>query len=172
VLVSETETAQVCDYGLSALVSNPTFAISLRSCRWLAPEITNPPSSKPLTASKSADVFAFAMLAVEVFTGEVPFGNTTEGSVAIQIASGKRPARPQSAERFGLTAGMWMFMEKCWMTNPSNRPTIDEVVRTWEGFVNAEKHGNHSLPRNPHTHGLTCCDATVPLRKKRFCGLF
>ena len=171
-LVSEAETAQVCDYGLSPLISNPTFAISLRSSRWLAPEIIDPLNSTPPTASKSADVFAFAMLAVEVFTGEVPFGNTTEGLVAVQIASGKRPARPQAAERFGLTVEMWMFIENCWMTNPSNRPTIDEVVRTWGGFVNAEKHGNHSLPQNPHTHGLTCCDVIVPLRKRRFCGLF
>jgi serine/threonine protein kinase len=205
VLISKTGTAQVCDYGLSPIISNPTFVATIGSSRWLAPEIIDPPSSNPSTASKSADVFAFAMLAVEVFTGVVPFGNMTEGSVAVQIADGGRPVRPQAAERLGLTVEMWKFIEKCWTANPRERPTIDEVVRTWEGFVSghvepssgspasqrrasrvpgrrsqfeefstvsAERRGGHSSPRNLHTHGPTCCEATTPLHKRRFCGLF
>jgi serine/threonine protein kinase len=136
VLISNTGTAQVSDYGLSPIISNPTFTTTIGSSRWLAPEIIDPPSSNPLTASESADVFAFAMLAVEVFAGEVPFGNMTEGSVAVQIADGKRPAKPRAAERLGLTVEMWAFIETCWGSNPSGRPTIDEVVRTLEGFVN------------------------------------
>ena len=89
-----------------------------------------------MTASKPADVFAFAMLAVEVFTGNVPFWNLKNESVVIQIAGGKRPPKPQAAEQLGLTAEMWRFIEKCWSGNPSKRPTIDEVVSTLEGFVN------------------------------------
>jgi len=87
-------------------------------------------------ASKSADVFAFAMLAAEVFSGKVPFGNMKNESVVVQIASGKRPAKPQAAEQLGLNAEMWKFIEKCWSANPNKRPAIDEVVRIWEGFVN------------------------------------
>jgi len=108
------------------------------SSRWLAPEIINPPSkatSKPPTASKPADVFAFAMITVEVFTGRVPFGDVGNTPVAIQIVGGKRPAKPQAAEQLGLTAEMWEFIGKCWTGNPNERPTIDEVVRTWEGFI-------------------------------------
>ena len=103
--------------------------------RWLAPEIIDSANSRPPSASKSADVFAFAMLTVEVFTGKVPFGNMKNGSIAIQIVNGKRPARPQGTEKLGLTAEMWKFIEKCWTANPKRRPTIDEMVRTWEGFV-------------------------------------
>ena len=142
-LISETGKAQVCDYGLNPIISNPIFTIAATpgvagSSRWLAPEIIDPPSKaglKPLTASKPADVFAFAMLAVEVFSGKVPFGNLKNESVVIHIASGKRPAKPQAAEQLGLTPEMWKFIEKCWGPNPSKRPTIDEVVRTWEGFI-------------------------------------
>ena len=135
-LISKTGTAQVCDYGLSPIISNPAFVTMIGSSRWLAPEIIDPSSSNPLTASKSADIFAFAMLAVEVFTGDVPFGSMTEGSVAVQITNGKRPTKPQVSEWLGLTAEMWKFIEKCWAANPSKRPTIDEVVTTWEGLVN------------------------------------
>jgi len=144
VVVSEAGIAQVCDYGLSAVISNPVFTIAATpgvagSSRWLAPEIIDPPrkaGSKPIAASKPADVFAFAMLAVEVFSGMVPFGNMKNESVVIQIASGKRPAKPQATEQLGLTAEMWKFIERCWNANPNKRPTIDQVVSTWEGFVN------------------------------------
>lgn len=143
-LISKNGKAQICDYGLSPIVSNPMFTVAATpgvagSSRWLAPEIIDPPSkasSKPLTASKPADIFAFAMLAVEVFSGRVPFGSMKNESVVIQIASGKRPAKPPAAEQLGLTAEMWKFIGKCWTANPNKRPTIDEVVRTWEGFVN------------------------------------
>ena len=140
-LISETGKAQICEYGLHPVISDPKFTIVTisGSSRWLAPEIINPLSkatSKPLTESKPADVFAFAMLAVEVFTGRVPFSNPGNMPVAIQIVGGNRPAKPQAAEQLGLTAEMWKFIENCWTTNPNGRPTIDEVVRTWEGFIN------------------------------------
>jgi len=143
VVISKTGRAQVCDYGLSPIISNPIFTVAATpgvagSSRWLAPEIIDPPkpSSKPIMASKSADVFAFAMLAVEMFSGKVPFGNMKNESVVVQIANGKRPAKPQAAEQLGLSAEMWKSIEKCWSANPNKRPSIDEVVRIWEGFVN------------------------------------
>ena len=142
-LISKTGKAQVCDYGLNPIISNPALTIAkipgvAGPSRWLAPEIIDPlskASPKSMRASKSADVFAFAMLAVEVFTGKVPFGNMKNESVVIQIASGKRPAKPRAAEQLGLTMEMWKFVEKCWAGNPKKRPAIDELVRTWEGFV-------------------------------------
>ena len=143
-LISGNGKVQVCDYGLNPITSDPAFTTAATqgvaaSPRWLAPEIIDPPnkaSSKPVAASKSADIFAFAMLALEVFTGNVPFGGVKTESVVVQIANGKRPAKPQAAEQLGLTAEMWEFIERCWTANPNERPTIDEVVRTWEGFVN------------------------------------
>ena len=143
-VVSSAGIAQVCDYGLTPITSNPAFAIVAKhgvveSPRWLAPEIIDPPNktgTKPTAASKPADVFAFAMLAVEVFTGKVPFPDMTNGSVVVQILNGKRPVKPPAAEQLGLTTDMWKFIEKCWSANPNKRPTMDEVVRAWERFVN------------------------------------
>ena len=133
----------MCDYGLTPITSNPVFALVATpgvagSPQWLAPEIIDPPSgtsSQQPAASKPADVFAFAMLVVEVFSGKVPFPDMTNGAVVVRIVNGKRPAKPPAAEQLGLTAEMWKFVERCWSANPSERPTMDEVVRTWEGFV-------------------------------------
>jgi len=121
------------------MISDPGV---VESSRWLAPEITKPPSeanSEPLTASKPAHVFALAMLVVGVFTGKVPFNCVENISAAIQISRGERPAKPQAAEQLGLTTERWKFIERCWNANPNERPTINEVVRTWEGFSNISK---------------------------------
>lgn len=142
-IISASGNARVGDYGLSLMTSNPSFTAAATPgvvglSRWIAPEIIDPSgkgNSKSLTASKPADVFAFAMLAVEVFTGKVPFGDIKNETAIVSIVNGKRPTKPLVAEELGLTADMWKFIGKCWEQNPNKRPNINEVVSTWEGFV-------------------------------------
>ena len=179
-LISKTGKAQICDYGLSSVIMDPEFTTEARPgepgpLRWYAPEIIASiekpkPYPTPPPASESADVFAFAMLAVEVFTGNVPFENMKKKAVTIQILNGKRPPKPPDAEQLGLTEEMWKSIEKCWCDNPKKRPAIDEVVRAWNGFVNvhqarlvgspaptpfADQPGKPSSSCGPQTHGLT-----------------
>ena len=131
------------DYGLAPINSNPTFTIAATpgvfgTSRWLAPEIIDPPRKgrcRPLVESKPADVFAFAMLAIEVFTGKVPFWGQKNEAVVIRIVQGGRPNMPENARLVGLTSEMWKFLEICWHQNPRKRPTMDVVVRRWEKFV-------------------------------------
>ena len=186
-LISGTGKAQICDYGLSPIILNPTFRAAATpgaagSSRRLAPEIIDPPgkaNSKPSMASKSADVFAFAMLAVEVFTGNVPSGSMKNESVAIHIANGKRPVKPRAAGQLGLTTKMWKFIEKCLAAVPDKRPTIDDVVNTWEGFVNGYVvyssglfagrrntfNGNTSMSRTPTRRSQFAAPSTVSSEK-------
>ena len=145
VLISESGNARVCDYGLTPFISDPTFTVAatpgvVGSSQWLAPELIGPPEGpNPRFESKPADVFAFAMLVVEVYTGRLPFGDEVKPeSAMVDIARGKRPDRPQ-AEHFGLTKEKWKFVERCWDQEILNRPRIDEVVTTWEGSDTKEE---------------------------------
>jgi len=85
--------------------------------------------------SKPADVFAFAMLASEVFTGKVPFSELGNPGAVTRIFRGERPEFPPNAEDVGLTTEMWGLLRRCWDSNPMVRPTIEEVVMMWEGFL-------------------------------------
>ena len=131
------------DYGLAPISSNPTFTIATTpgvfgTPRWLAPEIIQTPKEGrcgALVGSKPADVFAFAMLAIEVFTGKVPFWGQKNKTVAIRIAQGGRPNMPGNAWLVGLTSEMWKFLKICWHQNPKKQPTMDMVVRRWEKLV-------------------------------------
>ena len=46
----------------------------------------------PVMESKAADVFAFGMFAVEVFTGKIPFEEQKNKAVVLRISRGGRPA--------------------------------------------------------------------------------
>ena len=104
----------------------------------------NPPrkGGMPVTESKSADVFAFAMVVVEVFTGKVPFEGQKDEAVVLQISRGGRPAMPTNAQAAGFTVGVWRLLESCWYQNPKKRPTMDEVMRRWETFLERDDDDN------------------------------
>ena len=100
---------------------------------------------------RRADVFAFGMVAVEVFTGLVPFGSMTNKLAMCKIAWGHRPEKPTDTGKIGLTDGVWKFLCQCWEQNPESRPKIGEVVRELEGLFaqmcEEEKLGKCTIPR-------------------------
>ena len=103
--------------------------------RWLAPELIKPPQSRQPVGTKQADIFAFAMLDIEVFTEELPFGNSiTHRRAVLLISKGDRPEKPSGIESRGFSTEMWLFIQRCWRQNPTERPSIDAVVAAWRVF--------------------------------------
>ena len=131
------------EYGLAPVNSDPRLTVAatpgaIRNPGWLAPEIINPfhnDDGMPVTESKAADVFAFAMITVEVFTGEAPFAGQIPTKAAFRVLGGERPEMPQNAQQIGLTSEMWMLLEDCWDHDPQGRPTAKKILRKWKGFV-------------------------------------
>ena len=143
VVIDKRGRARLTEYGLAPINSDPRFTVAgtsgaVGTSRWLAPEIITPArkgSNMSVMESKAADVFAFGMLAVEVFTGKVPFEEQKNEAVALRISRGGRPEMPGNAQAVGLTSEIWKLLESCWQQNPKKRPTMKEVVRRWQGFV-------------------------------------
>ena len=169
VLISAAGIAQICDYGLDPVISLPDVQVnvtpgSVTCSHWIAPEFIG---SNPKQKTKSADVFAFAMLAVEVYTGELPFKVTPASFACIMIFHGHRPGRPQ-AKPFGFTEGMWKFIQRCWNQEPIERPSIDEVVNTWEGFVKGCVVLPFRPPKNQYLHLIVPVTLRCPQPKVDF----
>lgn len=128
-------------------MSNPAFVVAATPgvvgiSRWLAPEIIDPPRKKKHqipVATEQADIFAFAMLNIEVFTGELPFGDVKHETVIFKIARGQRPEKPHGAESRGLSAEMWEFIQKCWDQDPAKRPDVNAVVGAWRSYGPQER---------------------------------
>ena len=130
------------EYGLAPINSHPSFTVvatpaAAGTSRRLAPEIMTPTrkgNGVPVVESKAADVFAFGMLAVEVFSGKIPFEEQKNEAVVLRISRGGRPKMPDNAQAVGLTDEMWKLLESCWHQNPKRRPTMEEIVRRWQRF--------------------------------------
>ena len=166
VIIDRRGRARLTEYGLATINSDPSFTLAatpgvVGTSRWLAPEIINPVrkgNSMPVMESKPADVFAFSMFAVEVFTGKRPFeGKNTV--IDSRISRGDRPEMPGNAQEVGLTTEVWKLLESCWQQYPKKRPTMEEVVRRWEKFVD---HGDDNNVVTEYVQ-ITLVIQTLPL---------
>ena len=143
IVIDHKDRARLTEYGLGPIRHGPIFTATatsgtLVSSRILPPEFTEPSGKRKGTLmleSKAADVFAFGMLVVEVFTGEAPFGEQKNEAVVLRILRGDRPKMPGNAQAVGLTHEMWALLENCWHQNPKKRPTMEEVMERWQNFV-------------------------------------
>ena len=146
VVIDQCGRARLTEYGLALIISNPDFATpgGVGASRWLAPEITNldEGDSTLVKESKPADVFAFAMLALEAFTGRIPFEEQVAEVAAHRISRGDRPKMPTNAQKVGLTIGIWKLLESCWHHDPKKRPPVKQVVRRWQKFVDVNNDNN------------------------------
>jgi len=122
----------------------------------------------PVVESKAADVFAFGMVAYEAFAGKIPFEDETQAISALRTLRGGRPEMPKNAHAVGLTGEMWKFLESCWQQDPEKRPTMGEVVRRWQGFVQNDNNDNNvviecvqitpATQNSPSVPFSYCCD--------------
>ncbi|KAF9789483.1 kinase-like domain-containing protein [Thelephora terrestris] len=126
ILVDHTGQARITDFGLATVTQNLE---SIRTAsgeqgytaRWTAPEILNEEG----TYSKEADVFSFAMVMIEVYTGVAPFHQSNATAVVLAIMKGTRPPRP-THPRF--TSDLWRLMQHCWDQNPHSRPEVPSIL--------------------------------------------
>jgi len=140
ILVDGSSRAYLCDFGLSGIEDPEVLHWSSQShagsrggtIRWQAPELiaADDYDSAPLN-THATDVYAWSGVCYEIFTGRVPFFEYRDHTVLVKIMTGETPKRPRESESqaMGLTEDIWALMSECWMPNPRQRPTIQEVRR-------------------------------------------
>lgn len=79
--------------------------------------------------TKETDVYAFAVLALEIITGKAPYYYIkTDAIFQTHIVRGERPRREKYASP-ALTDALWSVLEDCWVQQPSSRPGMETVVQ-------------------------------------------
>ena len=99
----------------------------------MSPELINPEAfgldkSRP---TKSSDCYAFGMVVYETIGGRLPFHEHLTMAVYVRVAKGERPSRGGK-----FRDGLWDVMERCWASQPSDRPSITEVRQCLEADPN------------------------------------
>ncbi|KAH9989792.1 hypothetical protein BJV77DRAFT_1015930 [Russula vinacea] len=113
VLISGDGHACIGDLGSARVEEVPvTEAITYGSLRWLAPELVAESCLVPTT--RATDVWSFGMLALEIFTDNVPFSHiSNEAFIPLVVRDGPLPTQ-------GLSDALWDLMNQCWQHDPKS----------------------------------------------------
>jgi len=132
VLVDRHGKAVLADFGCARALHPPgtprvTQSLNTLFCvRWASPENLET-SQFPVT--EKADVYSFACLCIEVFTGKLPFDHLiNDGAVVIEVlVRNGRPPRPRGPAARQLNEAIWEMMEMSWALDPAHRPHMNYV---------------------------------------------
>jgi hypothetical protein len=125
-LLDESYTAKVCDFGLSRLKAQErSMTGNCGTVQWMAPEIL---ASQPY--AEPADVYSFGIIMWELLTGECPF----EGMTAIQCALAvlNRDQRPPIPG--WCPPALASLIANCVRRNPSQRPIFAQICVALEAM--------------------------------------
>jgi serine/threonine protein kinase len=151
VLMSDDGTPLLADFGRSKFIDHRGFTTAFSgSARSLAPEllaaeadldntddaydaVANQTDPMP-NLTKETDVFGFSMVALEIYTGKLPYYHILQESAIIhQVQQGSRPDRLRCLPAT-FTDPMWALLTDCWKTAPNDRPVMETVVHRLEEF--------------------------------------
>ncbi|KAF9260929.1 kinase-like protein [Marasmius fiardii PR-910] len=134
ILIDEKGKPRLADFGLTvfAEVTMQSTTDHGGTLRWMAPELLYP-HGEPQRRSYASDIYAFACVCVEVYTGKVPFAEIpNEGQVITQLFQGARPNRPEK-----MSDNLWKVVTHCWQIDKAARPRSHRVVDALSKIKNA-----------------------------------
>ncbi|KAG9006796.1 hypothetical protein FRB94_000392 [Tulasnella sp. JGI-2019a] len=125
---------KICDFGLTKVMHTEYALTSVAlkgagSYRWMSPELlTEGENAAKTTAS---DIYAFGMKIAEILSAQLPLSHIQSALfVALAVIAGQRP-QPEPLSREGQSfRDIWCLEDACWTSEPSSRPTADDVVAT------------------------------------------
>ncbi|KAK7692297.1 hypothetical protein QCA50_003922 [Cerrena zonata] len=140
VLISDDDTALLCDFGLSVFASDHSNNYSSQRGghdRCMAPELMDPGkfglvSTRPTFAS---DVYSLGCLCYEIYTQTMPFELYNLVPCQRKILNGDRPDRPPRSDYPPISDEVWKITEKAWGQQPSERPTANQVLLSLKKIV-------------------------------------
>jgi len=119
-LLDESYTTKVCDFGLSRLKAQArSMTANCGTVQWMAPEVL-----ANRNYDEKADVYSFGIIVWELLSRECPY----EGMTAIQCALAvlnrdKRPEIPKWCP-----PGLHALIKSCTKKEPSKRPSFAEII--------------------------------------------
>ena len=161
VLIDNTGTARVADFGLmimadlSTIILSETVVSSGGTLCWMSPELLDPErfgsGGRPTCES---DCYALGMVIYEVswlhslrwpfihpsqvLTGLRPFHRLHGYTPVAAVLRGERPEKPLEAESLCFSHELWGLVQSCWNESSSARPTarvllnhLSSIFLTW-----------------------------------------
>ncbi len=129
VLLTDDLRIKLCDFGLVS--TGVTFA---GTPAYMAPELLNNG-----LFSKKVDVYAYAILQWEMFTGSTPFSSWDLRDIRDFVTEGKRLEIPRAD--FPKQCGA--LISRCWDHDPERRPPFSAILRALQRIHSSMREVSH-----------------------------
>ncbi|KAJ7656681.1 kinase-like domain-containing protein [Mycena rosella] len=130
ILITPEWSACLADFGLTSFSDATATHTSTRagSLRWMAPELIHPGhfGKRFVRRTPATDVYAFACVCLELYTGRPPFADFSETVTLLTVINGDRPDRPSGEP--AMSEALWQHVNECWAQDSALRPATDSVV--------------------------------------------
>ncbi|KAG7451900.1 kinase-like protein [Guyanagaster necrorhizus] len=133
ILVDAKKKARLADFGISSFIDNEYYCYSgedhgsaVGTTRWMAPERLIPEDFHLASArpTPESDVYSFAMLICQLYTGLPPLPNIPNDFAFVNriVRRKQRPSRPPE-----ISDELWAVVMRCWSHEPGDRPTMESL---------------------------------------------
>ncbi|KAJ7107508.1 kinase-like domain-containing protein, partial [Mycena epipterygia] len=139
ILISDDNSACLSDFGLATSVSDAESTTAMTSSsnhggsvRWFAPELISPTAfgCGKFVRTPASDVYAYACVCVELYTGSPPLSNVKPDIAAmLRVIQGDRPERPAD-----MSEQLWRLVTAAWAADSHVRPNIHDIVSAFSAF--------------------------------------
>ncbi|KAF9643033.1 kinase-like protein [Thelephora ganbajun] len=124
ILVDDFGRARIADFAVTMVTKDEDF-LEDDSAGGYTPGWAAPETIEEGAKSKESDIFSFAMVMVEVFSGTIPYSDGSPYRTLFAIMKGERPPRPTHPT---FTENLWTLMQRCWSHDPRLRPEASEIL--------------------------------------------
>ncbi|KAJ6486724.1 kinase-like domain-containing protein [Mycena sanguinolenta] len=138
ILISDDGNACLSDFGLATTIADADSTVGFTSSsnragsvRWFAPELIDPAKfgCKKFIRTKASDVYAYACVCLELYTGDPPFSHLQDVAAMLRVIGGERPEQPPS-----ISAALWQLVISAWVEDFRARPPILDIAVALEGI--------------------------------------
>ncbi|XP_072042856.1 uncharacterized protein [Amphiura filiformis] len=121
---------KLCDFGLARAIQHSQSSSSIRGTyRYMSPEIHKGNERGRGVYSRPADIYAYGMLMLEIYTRELPFVGIEWQTLVFRVCNGEQPAIPKSCPK-----SLSDLMRQCWSMDLKRRPTIQDVIKVLSSY--------------------------------------
>ncbi|KAG0708302.1 kinase-like domain-containing protein [Suillus ampliporus] len=131
VLIDSSGSPRLTDFGLAAVPGDANLQLSTMTVnrnldsRWRAPEVIGIEYNPERPTFKS-DIYSFGGAMFFIISGDIPWKEKKHShQISIELSKAAIHERPVA-----ILDDHWNLIQKCWSSNPENRPKVAEVIRS------------------------------------------
>ncbi|BDA50693.1 probable mitogen-activated protein kinase kinase kinase 12 at C-terminar half [Coccomyxa sp. Obi] len=123
---------KIADFGMSRVLENNMTHVSTNTHGTVA--YMSPEMLQRGAMAMPADVYSFAMIMLELWSGEIIYKGVNSHQVLFKVFSGLKPDVPPD-----MPGDYRALMEACWATEPAERPTFRDILPRLRTMLSAAR---------------------------------